>query len=129
MFKIKGGKMSALILILISILLGVTGQLFLKKGMSNVGSIAIADLFSVKLLSVATEKFVIVGIFLYVIATGFWVVVLSQEELSFAYPLIGMGYIFAAILSKIFFNENLTLFRMIGILMIAAGAYLIVLKI
>lgn len=129
MVKFRIGKMSALALILISISLGVVGQLSLKRGMTNVGTISVGDLLTSKLYSIATEKFVVFGLFLYFLASGLWLVVLSQEELSFAYPLIGLGYILTAILAKFFFNENLTLVRLGGILLIAAGAYLIVLKI
>jgi multidrug transporter EmrE-like cation transporter len=63
---------------------------------------------------------------LYVLATAIWLVVLSQEELSFAYPLVGIGYILVAILGKILFNENLTFFRIFGIILIVLGTYFIV---
>lgn len=129
MAKFRVDKMSALVLIFITVSLGVLGQLSLKRGMTNVGTINIGDLFTPRLLSIITEKFVIAGIFLYFLASVLWLVVLSQEDLSFAYPLIGLGYILTAILAKFFFNENLTLFRIIGVLLIAAGAYFIVLKI
>jgi len=127
--KVRIGKMSALALILISISLGVLGQLSLKRGMTNVGFISVGELLTSKLYSVFAEKFVLMGLFFYFLASGLWLVVLSQEELSFAYPLIGLGYIITAVLAKFFFNENLTLFRLAGILLIAAGAYLIILKI
>ena len=121
--------MSALVLILVSVGLAVFGQLAFKKGMTNVGTIGLGDLLTPKVISVITEPFVIMGLILYLLASAFWVVVLSQEELSFAYPLIGLGYVFTAILAKLLFNESLTLVRMLGILMIVAGAYLIILKI
>ena len=120
--------MAALLLIFTSIILAVFGQLSLKKGMNAVGSISVNDLFGAKLFSILSEKFVIAGIFLYFLSAAIWIVVLSQEEVSFAYPLVGLGYILTAILARFFFNENLTLFRILGILLIAVGAYLIVLK-
>jgi multidrug transporter EmrE-like cation transporter len=72
---------------------------------------------------------VFLGILLYILSAALWLVVLSQAEVSFAYPLVGTGYILVAILSKIFFNETLTFLKILGIILIAAGAYLIVLKI
>ena len=129
MHKVGIGKMSALILILLSVTFGVFGQLSLKKGMSSVGVINVSDLLSSRVVSVLTEKFVILGVFLYFMAAALWVVVLSREEVSFAYPLIGIGYIFTAILARVFFNESLTFIKILGILFIAVGAYLIVLKI
>lgn len=120
--------MPVLALIFATIILAVFGQLSMKKGMNNIGQISLTELFSKKLFSVLYEKFVFIGVVLFVISAAFWLVVLSQEELSFAYPLIGTGYIITAILSKIFFNENLTMFRIFGIVLIAIGAYFVVTK-
>ena len=119
-------KMTVLILIFASILLGVIGQLSMKKGMVNVGEISVTELFGKKLFSVVFEKFVFIGIALYLISAAFWLVILSQEELSFAYPLIGIGYIVTAILAKIFFHESLTMFKILGIILIVVGAFFVV---
>jgi len=129
MANLRIGKMSVLALILASVVLAVFAQLSLKRGMANVGTLSVNDLLTSRIFSVITERFVIFGLMLYFIASGLWLVVLSREELSFAYPLIALGYVFTAILAKIFFNESLTLVKMMGILLIVAGAYLIVLKI
>ena len=117
-----------LMLIFLAILLAVFGQLSMKRGMKEIGQIALREFFTKRLFSVIMEKFVILGIILYVLSTVVWLVVLSQEELSFAYPLAGTGYIITAILAKIFFKENLTILRMLGIFLIVIGAYLIVIK-
>jgi multidrug transporter EmrE-like cation transporter len=119
-------KMTVLILIFASILLGVIGQLSMKKGMINVGEISVTELFGKKLFSVVFEKFVFIGIALYITSAAFWLVILSQEELSFAYPLIGIGYIVTAILAKIFFHESLTMFKILGIILIVVGAFFVV---
>jgi len=119
-------KMTVIILIFASILLGVIGQLSMKKGMVNVGEISVTELFGKKLFSVVFEKFVFMGIALYLISAAFWLVILSQEELSFAYPLIGIGYIATAILAKILFHESLTMFKIFGIILIVAGAFFII---
>jgi len=127
---LKGKRMSVLLIILICVILGVFGQLSMKKGLNMLpDAISIRDLFSTEVFSVVFQRYVFLGLFLYALASLFWLVALSQEELSFVYPLISMGYIFTAILSKFFFNESLTLFRFFGILMICGGVYLIVLKV
>ena len=117
----------ALFLIFSAILLAVFGQLSMKKGMSNVGELALRELMGKKIFSLL-EPFVIFGIALYIMSTVLWLVVLSQEELSLVYPLVGTGYVLTAILAKIFFKEKLTMLRIIGILLVIAGAYLIVAK-
>lgn len=121
-------KMSVLILIFISILLAVIGQLSMKKGMINVGQISLKELFTKRFFSVVFEKFVFIGIVIYVSSAALWLVILSQEELSFAYPLIGIGYIVTAILAKIFFHESLTMFKILGIILIVVGAYFVVVR-
>jgi multidrug transporter EmrE-like cation transporter len=51
--------------------------------------------------------------------------VLSRVEVSFAYPFLSIGYVVVAIVGYYFFNESLTLTRILGILIICVGVYLI----
>jgi len=129
--KVK--KMDVLILVLICVTIGVFGQLFMKTGMDSIvksmGSVNLKDLFSPKITTIVFQKYVFIGIVLYIFASIIWLAVLSKAELSFAYPLIGIGYIFTSIFAWFFFKENLTLIRFLGILLICSGVYLIVLKV
>ena len=121
--------MSVLILVSLCVIMGVIAQLAMKKGMNMVGVVGLKDIFSEKVFSIVFQRYVLVGIVLYFLAAMIWLVILSQAELSFVYPLISIGYIITAILSWFLFKENLTLFRVVGILLICSGVYLIVLKI
>jgi len=121
--------MDVLILVLACVIIGVFGQLFMKKGMNSIGNVDLKELFSQRILSIVFQKYVFVGIVLYIFASILWLAVLSKAELSFAYPLIGIGYIFTSILAWFFFGEKLTLIRFLGILFICGGVYLIVLKV
>jgi len=125
--KVK--KMDILILILICVIIGVFGQLFMKRGMNSIGNIDLNELFSPRIFSIVFQRYVFLGIVLYILASIIWLAVLSKAELSFAYPLIGIGYIFTSVLAWLFFGEKLTLIRFLGILLICGGVYLIVLKI
>jgi len=118
-------KMGVIALILFSVLLGVLAQLSLKQGMKNVGKFEIRDFASSKIFKLIEEKFVVIGVVLYAIATLFWLVSLSKVELSLAYPMLALGYVLIAIFSKIFFNENVTMTRFIGILLISIGVFLL----
>jgi multidrug transporter EmrE-like cation transporter len=118
--------MSVLLLIFVSVILGVFGQIALKQGLNSIGKFELKDLLTSRVFSLVREKFIVLGIDLHVLATAIWLVVLSQKELSFAYPLIAIGYILVAILGKILFNENLTFFRIFGIILIVLGTYFIV---
>jgi len=109
--------------------MGVIGQLAMKKGMNTVGVVGLKNIFSREVFSIVFQKYVFIGVVLYLLAALVWLAVLSQAELSFAYPLISIGYIITAILSWVLFKENLTMVRFFGILLICGGVYLIVLKI
>lgn len=120
--------MSVLLLVAISVFLGVFGQLALKKGMTQIGAISVWDLVTKKIFSVFFNPFVDIGIVLYGVAWFLWIVILSRAELSFAYPLLATGYIFLAVLSWVFFKEQLTLIKISGITLITIGVILLLSK-
>jgi drug/metabolite transporter (DMT)-like permease len=121
----RGRKMYEFIaLILICVAIGSFGQIYMKKGLMNLGGIDLKEILTTKIFSTVFEKNVFTGISLYVIATLLWLVILSKAELSFAYPMIALGYVITAFLARIYFNENITLVRWFGILLILGGVFL-----
>ncbi len=115
-----------LILILLSVMLSVGGQLFMKNGMRIVGEISLSQIIRPPaLFQVIFNPFIIVGVGLYVLASVVWLVVLSRAELSYAYPMIGISYIVTSLLAWMIFKENMTIFRFLGIAMIISGVYFI----
>jgi drug/metabolite transporter (DMT)-like permease len=127
--KLKGGKMDVLLLVLICVSMGVIGQLGMKKGMNTIGNIGIKDIISPRIFQIILQKYVFIGMAFYVLSSLVWLVILSKAELSFVYPMISIGYIITAVLSKFFFNESLSLYRFFGILLICGGVYIIALKV
>ena len=113
-------------LILTSVLLGAVGQLSMKKGMSHLGpvSLNLSTLF-VNLTRMLTSPFVLLGLFLYAISAVLWLAVLSRVQLSYAYPMISIGYVLVLMLSWIFLNERLAYLRILGVLLICCGVFLI----
>ena len=61
----------------------------------------------------------------YVISVGVWMMALSRVEVSYAYPLLSVGYIVTAFAGHLFFEEELGAVRWVGILVICLGVYLI----
>ncbi len=120
------GKFVVLGLILLDVLLNVAGQLSLKFGMSKMGnfSLTAADLSSV-FLRAALNPYVLVGLLCY--GTGFlvWLIVLAKAEVSYAYPMISLGYVFTAVLAWQLFGENVTLTRLAGIFITCLGVFII----
>ena len=119
--------MFALTLVLICVLAGAAGQIFWKEGMSGMGRInGISDLLQVKTVcDIFTNKYIILGIFLYAMSVFLWLGAMSTFDVSFMYPLLSLGYIVTAILALVFLGENITLLRWAGIVVIIAGCFMI----
>lgn len=120
--------MNVLILVGVCVVLGVIGQLMMKKGMNIVGSVLLRELLSKKFFSIIFNKYVFTGIVLYGLSCIFWLVALSMAEVSYIYPLIGTGYVLTAILAWFFFGEELTTARFLGTVLISVGAYLVIIR-
>ncbi len=119
-------KYVVLVLILLDVILNVTGQLSLKYGMAKIGnfSISLAALPPV-FLKAATNFYVLLGLVCYGMGFMVWLIVLSKAEVSYAYPLISLGYVFTAILARAMFGEAVGVMRMMGILVTCLGVFMI----
>lgn len=117
--------MHPLIVVAVCIILGSLGQISLKYGLFQIGLISPRDMFFSKFFNIIFQPFIFLGILLYAFSMFLWLVALSKLELSFAYPLLSIGYIIVAILSFIIFKENITLIRWTGIILIVIGCILL----
>jgi drug/metabolite transporter (DMT)-like permease len=119
-------KYAVLLLILLDVFLNVTGQLSLKYGMTKIGdfSLSLSTLPPV-FLKAATNFHVLFGLLCYGLGFMVWLIVLSKAEVSYAYPLISLGYVLTAILAWVLFGEALNGNRLVGILLICSGVFLI----
>ena len=118
--------MSYLPLILLGVLLNAAAQLCLKEGMRRIGHFEFvwANIIPIG-MQVAGNVFVLSGLLLYVVSVAVWLLVLSRVEVSFAYPLLSVGYIVNAVAGYYLFQENLSLTRVTGILIIVVGVYFV----
>jgi len=118
--------MKSALMVLVPVLIGVVGQLFLKSGMMQIGQFALnGPALLATFAKVATNFSVIFGMFLYGFSALLWLVVLSRMELSFAYPLLSVGYVLILLCSWLIFKENVSLVRWGGVLVICCGVFLI----
>lgn len=120
--------MSSLLLKLIllsGILLGAIAQVLLKKGMKeNQVQLSLKGLFST-LFKMYTNKFVFLGSLIYTLSTLIWIGIISKVELSYAYPMVSLNFVIVAILSKIFFKEQVTKVRWLSIFLIISGVVIL----
>lgn len=86
--------------ILISVFFNGFGQLSMKKGMMIFGQVNLNPRnFPLIVIQVLTRPFIILGLVLYAAGTIFWLTALSKVELSYAYPMLSLGYILIFFLS------------------------------
>jgi multidrug transporter EmrE-like cation transporter len=118
--------MTYLPLIMLGVLLNAAAQLLLKEGMRRIGHFDFVWANVVPIaLQVAGNLFVIGGLLCYVISVAVWLLVLSRVEVSYAYPLLSVGYIVNAVAGYYLFQENLSVTRITGILIICVGVYFV----
>ena len=112
--------------ILVSVMLSATGQILLKKGMTQTGAITLSSNQIVSILwRIASNPYVIIGLMIYVCGTVFWLAALSRVDLSYAYPFASLSYIVMLTASWLLFHENITPVRLLGTLIVALGVLVI----
>ena len=120
------GMKTAIIYILISVLASTVGQLLLKKGMNNIGSITLnwGQLVST-VWTIVINPYVFIGLVIYLAGTVFWLAALSRVDLSYAYPFASLGYVIMLVASWLMFDEKITVSRLLGTVIIGIGVLLI----
>jgi multidrug transporter EmrE-like cation transporter len=115
------------IVIILSILFSSSSQILLKKGVMQL-DLKTPNNFSefVSLaLTVGTNLHIIMGVLFQIIALGIWLYVLRKVDVSYAYPFIALGFIFVMGLSYYFFDERLSLIKVLGGLIICLGIFVL----
>lgn len=114
------------LLILLGVLLNAAAQLLLKAGMTQIGhfEFSVANVVPIA-LKVMVNVPVIAGLCAYVVSVIVWLLVLSRVPVSYAYPMLSIGYIVNAIAAYYLFGESLSVIRVTGIFVIIAGVYLV----
>jgi multidrug transporter EmrE-like cation transporter len=113
-------------LIVFGVLLNACAQIVLKQGMRVIGpfGFSVENIFPI-LVRAGMNPFILTGLACYVFSVLVWLMVLSRVEVSFAYPLLSIGYVVTAFAGYLFFNENMGYIRWAGVLIICFGVYLI----
>ena len=113
-------------LIIPVIIFGVVGQLLIKYGVSSLGEVtfSIKDLFFF-LTKAITNIYVIGGLGISFVGTGFWFIMLNRTPLSRAYPFLALSFVLVYFLSGYVFHEPTSWLGWVGIALIFLGIYFI----
>jgi drug/metabolite transporter (DMT)-like permease len=107
---------SSILLVLVSSFLGSFGAVFLKLGAEHLkGSIA-------RLL---TNYWLACGVCFYLLSSVFYMMGVSQGQLTVLYPMVSLGYIWAILWARLLFKEPFTKAKIGGLLLIICGVSLI----
>jgi len=117
-----------LFLISLVVIFSLAGQAFLKKGAMKFGDIKItriSDVFDFA-FNVIQNKSILIGLCFSAVGVLFWIFVLSQYDLTFAFPLLtGVGYILLFMASWLFLREDINAWRIIGTIIILCGTLIV----
>jgi len=108
--------------VLASVILNVLGQLSIKKGALLKGPMDLGGqtLFTT-IYKTFSSPYIILGLLLYGISAFFWIIALSRVDLSYAYPILSLGYVLIMVLSYWLFQEQLNAMRILGTLTVVIG--------
>ena len=113
-------------IIIAGVLLNAGAQLCLKQGMRTIGhfDFVFKNIIPVG-LKVSTNPYFLFGMVCYAISVVLWLLVLSRVAVSYAYPLLSIGYIVTALAERYFWGDLIGFERWAGIIVICSGVYLI----
>ena len=107
--------------LLISVGSATLGQIFFKKGVFMTGEITLKGPIISELLKLVLNRFVFLGLLLYVVSTIVWLIALSKITLSFVYPFAALIFVLVMLSARIVFLEPIPTLRYLGILLICLG--------
>ena len=97
-----------------SILLSSCAQIALKRGLNVRRPVS-------ALWRTATSPWVMAWALCFGVATVLWIVALHSLDLSYAYPLLGSGYVLVTAMAVILLRERVSRIHWIAVLLIAIG--------
>ena len=113
------------IMLLTAITLAAVGQVLLKAGLSQLGhDPSVAQI----MLSMFSNATVFGGYAAFVLSSVLWLVAIQRFPLSYAYPMVSVGYVAVAVLSWRIFGETIPPLRIVALGVILTGVILMALS-
>ncbi len=108
-------------------ILAPAGNLLLKWGMNECGSIAETNMGVVPYyLNVFTKPQVWAGTICYIVSALLWMAVLGMMDISAAYPIFVSGaFLLVTMAAILLFREHVNWVRIVGILVVVLGIFIV----
>ncbi|KLU65893.1 4-amino-4-deoxy-L-arabinose-phosphoundecaprenol flippase subunit ArnE [Desulfosporosinus acididurans] len=113
-------ELSPMAVALGSIMLGATGQFLFRLGMLTYGKVTVTGIWR-QLGAIIFTPAIFLGFMCFGLSSFLWLVVISRWELSYAYPLVALGYVIAIFYGTLILHENLSFPKIMGSILILAG--------
>lgn len=113
---------SSFLLILLGVALNAAAQILLKLGSRDLDLIVKSfDSMPRSILAIVAQPYIIFGLAIYTFSAGIWIMVLSKVDVTLAYPMLSIGYIFGAFIAWYWMGEAMNTYRLVGISTIILG--------
>ncbi len=116
-----------LVILLIGLVFESTGVVLLKKGMTRIGEVkAISAAEIARIVKAAiTNPQILLGVFFEALFFVCLLILMSKSDISFLWPLTGLSFVFATFAAVWFLDEQVSIARWAGVVLIMLGAGLI----
>ena len=115
-------KRKTILLVLLMVFIITLAQTLMKKGINSLELSGLSDILtSYGLTQILTQPYILIGIVLYGLSVVVWLGAISRTDISLAYPLLSLSYIFLTISAIIFLNEHVSFTRWMGVILIFIG--------
>jgi drug/metabolite transporter (DMT)-like permease len=121
----KETKMNAILTIIVSVCLAVTGQTIMKKALNSMGNIDFSSGLISSYMRIFFSPLFLFGSLFSALSIFFWIYSLTKMDLSYAFPFLSLSFVLVTLISWIILGENVPLLRWIGVSVICIGVFLI----
>jgi drug/metabolite transporter (DMT)-like permease len=107
-------------LLIASVLASVGGQFFLKMGANQLGKVNASNVVGT-IVSMVSIWQILVGLTFYGLGVVTYILLLNKVNISVASPALATSYIFAVLLGRFYFGDQISISQYIGIGLIFSG--------
>ena len=112
--------------IFLTIAFTVYGQLIIKQQVNTVTNFPSGwELVPFYIKFILTRPLVLSGFISAVLASIAWIGAISKFELSYAYPFMSISFVLVVFLSFWAFNEGINFYKIIGLIIICIGVFIV----